>query len=147
MHHYLELLRDAGIKATPQRLAILKYLDTHHTHPTVDEIYSALRASYPTLSKTTVYNTLETLKSHGMVEMLTIEPHETRYDLDTSPHHHFLCKSCGRIIDIAVECPYLDEIIAGEHKIDEVHGYFKGICNDCLARGERRNDQERTSDV
>jgi Fe2+ or Zn2+ uptake regulation protein len=47
-------------------------------------------------------------------------------------HHHFLCKKCGEILDIEIICPNLDRIIEHGHKVEEVHGYFKGICKKCI---------------
>lgn len=51
----IERLQSHSIKPSVQRIAIMQYLMDHHTHPTVDEIYTALAPSMPTLSKTTVY--------------------------------------------------------------------------------------------
>ena len=50
-------------------------------------------------------------------------------------HHHFLCNICGDIIDIDIKCPNIDRIIREGHRIDEVHGYFKGICKKCINKG------------
>ncbi len=131
MKGYVELLRKKGLKVTPQRLEIMKYLDTHRVHPDADNIYTDLKKKSPSLSRTTVYNNLETLRDNGIVQVLTISGSELRYDFMTSSHHHFLCKTCGDIIDIDVRCPFLDEMMSGEHCIEEVHGYFKGTCKAC----------------
>jgi Fe2+ or Zn2+ uptake regulation protein len=135
LNTYVKLLKDNAIKITPQRLEILRYLDEHHTHPTVDEIYSALKTKNPSLSKTTVYNALETLKKHKLIQCLTISGSETRYDITRKLHHHFLCQSCGAIIDIEITCPNINTIIQNGHRVDEVHGYFKGICKACIKKG------------
>ena len=58
-------LQNHNIKPSVQRIAIMNYLIEHRTHPTVDEIYTALSPSIPTLSKTTVYNTLKLLSEQG----------------------------------------------------------------------------------
>jgi len=55
-------------------------------------------------------------------------------------HHHFLCKKCRNIIDIDVECVFLNESLYEKHRVDEVHGYFKGICEDCLKRDPDQNE-------
>lgn len=67
-----------------QRIAIMEYLMTHRTHPTVDEIYTALSPSMPTLSKTTVYNTLRLLAEHGAVLELDMDSRNTRFDGDVT---------------------------------------------------------------
>ena len=56
MEVVVERLQGHNIKPSVQRIAIMKYLMEHRTHPTVDEIYTALSPTIPTLSKTTVYN-------------------------------------------------------------------------------------------
>ena len=101
----------------------------------MDTIYRALRRGSPSLSRTTVYNTLEMLRSKGLVQSITISGTELRYEVAKPCHHHLLCGQCGRIYDIMIDCPFLGGMLEGEHKVDEVHGYFKGTCKACLARG------------
>lgn len=137
---YVELLKENGLKVTTQRLEIMKYLDEHRIHPNVDKIYSDLKKKNPALSKTTVYNTLETLREHKLICVLTISEKELRYDYKNTLHHHFLCKECGQIIDLDIECPHLNEMLKGKYRIDEVHGYFKGTCDKC-----RENEGKITS--
>ena len=59
------------------------------------------------------------------------------YDFKSKMHHHFLCKNCGKIIDIDIECPNINKIIKEGYKVDEVHGYFKGLCKNCKTKGTR----------
>ena len=132
---YVKLLKEKQIKVTPQCLEILKYLDKHRIHPTVEEIYSSLKEKNPSLSKTTVYNSVETLREHCLIQSLTISGTELRYDFKHEMHHHFLCNKCGEIIDIDIECPNLNSMLECGHKVEEVHGYFKGICKKCLKKG------------
>ena len=70
-------LQNHNIKPSVQRIAIMNYLIEHRTHPTVDEIYTALSPSIPTLSKTTVYNTLKLLSEQGAAQTLTIDERNT----------------------------------------------------------------------
>jgi Fe2+ or Zn2+ uptake regulation protein len=131
---YVKLLKINSIKITPQRLEILKYLDKNRNHPTVEKIYKDLKTENPSLSKTTIYNSLDTLYNHGIIQSITISKSELRYDLKQGMHHHFLCKKCGRISDIDIKCPNLGKIINIGHKVEEVHGYFKGICKNCYQK-------------
>lgn len=131
---YVSLLREKDIKVTTQRLEILQYLDTHRTHPTVDKIYTALKKNNPALSKTTVYNAVDVLKKHGLIISITLSGHEQRYDFRHDMHHHFLCRKCGKIIDIDIECPNIGKVLQSGHKVEEVQGYFKGICMDCIKK-------------
>ena len=134
MEKYVKILKEHNLKVTPQRLSILSYLETHMMHPTADEIYSALKKSNPSLSKTTVYNALESLKNNNIIQSLTICGSEHRFDFRNDTHHHFLCKSCGRIIDIEIMCPNMNKVTQFGHKVDEIHGYFKGTCKECIKK-------------
>ena len=136
---FVELLKAHGLKITPQRLEILKYLEKNRTHPAAEKIYSDLKKKNPSLSKTTVYNSLEVLSEHNIIQELTISKLESKYDFKSTPHHHFLCNKCGRIIDMDGKCPYndcpfLDKIFRSKHRIEKVHGYFKGTCEQCLKK-------------
>jgi Fe2+ or Zn2+ uptake regulation protein len=134
LEKYLLLLKKNQLKITPQRLEILKYLDKNRNHPTVDIIYTDLKEKNPSLSKTTVYNSVETLNEHNIIQSLTISGSELRYDFKNEMHHHFLCKKCGNIIDIDMKCPNIGKMMENKHKVDEVHGYFKGTCNKCIKK-------------
>lgn len=134
LEKYVELLKNNNLKITHQRLEILKYLDTHITHPTADEIYSELKKKNPAISKTTIYNALETLQKNNLVQNLTISSSEQRYEIKEEMHHHFLCKKCGKIINIEITCPNINKILRQGHQVEEVHGYFKGFCKECLKK-------------
>jgi Fe2+ or Zn2+ uptake regulation protein len=137
MDKYVVILKQNQLKITPQRLAIMKYLDENRTHPTAEDIYSNIKQDNPSLSKTTVYNSLDTLQEHDIIQTITISSSEHRYDFRKSMHHHFLCKKCGVITDIDIECPNINKILDSGHKVEEVQGYFIGICKNCLKKGGR----------
>ena len=127
-------LQTHGVKPSVQRLAVMAYLLEHRTHPTVEEIYEALAPEMPTLSRTTVYNTLRLLVEKQAVTMLTIDERRLCFDGDTSRHSHLLCKLCGRVVDITEEPVNLlkqPETLEG-HRITEMQTYYKGICRKCL---------------
>ena len=123
-----------NIKPSVQRIAIMDYLMTHRTHPSIEEIYLALCEDIPTLSKTTVYNTLKLFVEHGAVQMLTIDEKYVCYDGDINLHAHFLCKKCNKIFDFPAY--YNEESLCtmknDGYEVEEVHQYFKGICPSCL---------------
>ena len=110
-------LIELGIRPSVQRVAIMNYLATHHTHPTVEEVFLALKKKLPTVSRTTVYNTLRMLSEHGAASMITIDDHRVCYDGVTEPHAHFFCKRCEKVFDFEAMDTQL---------------YYKGICPDCL---------------
>lgn len=127
-----EILLARGLKPTFQRIRILEYLQKHNGHPTVEEIHEELIQEIPTISKTTIYNTMDALLEKGIIHAVTITGTETRYDCQSLWHHHFLCRRCGRVIDIDLQCPYLKEKQIEGHLIEELHGYLKGVCKECL---------------
>jgi Fe2+ or Zn2+ uptake regulation protein len=142
LDRYVAVLREHGIKATSPRLSILRILEEKENHLTADYIYSALKADNPSLSKTTVYNTLDMFYRKGLISVLTISKTEQRYEPMKGMHHHLLCRRCEKIIDIDISCPYLDGMLHGEHKVEEVHGYFRGICKHCLPTVQVEENKE-----
>lgn len=118
-----------NIKPSMQRMAIMSYLASHKTHPTADEIFVDLSSSYPTLSKTTIYNTLKLLTENGAILSLNIDEKNVRYDGDTSEHAHFQCLKCGKIIDFKIVSNA--KIEHGENQIIETQIIAKGYCKEC----------------
>lgn len=121
-----------GIRPSVQRVAIMHYLWEHATHPTIDRIFGDLLPSIPTLSKTTVYNTLKLFEEEGLVLALTIDEKNVRYDGNTDTHAHFRCRKCGVIHDIPLaetEVPGFE----GSPTLhpDEVQVYYLGVCENC----------------
>jgi len=94
-----QTLRDAGLKATPQRLAILRALDGDETHPTAQELFERLRHEFPTLSVATVYNTLSALTRMSRCAPLELGG-PVRFDPNTTAHDHAVCERCGKIRDV-----------------------------------------------
>ena len=131
MEELKDILESRGIKPTYQRLAIFKYLHDHKVHPTVERLYRHLIKLIPTISRTTIYNTLSMFVNKGLAKPLLISPTEIRYDADMSMHHHFCCEKCGKIEDVFLECENARKGELHGNIINEVHGYFSGICREC----------------
>lgn len=125
------LLSEKGINPSFQRLKIYEFLVMNRCHPTVDMIYNELIKEIPTLSKTTIYNTLNLFQNKGIIIGLTIDENEVRYEPDLNPHAHFKCTLCNCIYDIPIELPQTDVDLIEGHKITERHLYLKGICRCC----------------
>jgi Fe2+ or Zn2+ uptake regulation protein len=127
-----QYLSDNGISPSVQRLAIMDYLLTHRTHPTVNEIYTELLPAIPTLSKTTVNNTLKLFVKHKVALYIDIDERNARFDGNVEAHTHFRCKKCGCIIDIPL--PETKDFIPQEPDwcIEEAYINIKGFCKTCL---------------
>ena len=125
-------------KRTPQRLAILEYLNGNTSHPSAEDIYRAVSKMHRSMSFATVYNTLNTLAKSGTLRELTIDPQRKRYDPDTSRHHHLICVLCGTIVDvpegIVVDLPAK---LAQDFTLLGNHVEFYGHCSPC--KRKRKN--------
>jgi Fe2+ or Zn2+ uptake regulation protein len=139
-------LRNSGVTPTMQRLAILEFLESTKSHPTADEVYTAIHKSCPTIARATVYNTLEALTKAGTILQLTMDPGAARYDADTGPHVHFRCRLCDKVYDVSMkEHRCLGKEVDG-HQVESVRTYAFGICTSCRKEepvGARQAPQKR----
>ena len=134
METAIQHLTKHGIRPSVQRVANMQYLMEHRTHPTVDMIYNDLLKTVPTLSRTTVYNTLELLAHSHAIRTLNIDKRNVRYDGIVEPHAHFMCSRCGKIADVDLDS-HLKAHLLAEHdfRVEQVELNYTGVCSDCLA--------------
>jgi Fur family peroxide stress response transcriptional regulator len=132
-------IRGAGLKATPQRLAIYGALMRTTEHPTIEAIHADVRTLLPAVPLGTVYKTIESLAEAGLVLEVSLPGNAKRYDANVSPHHHLVCTSCDRVIDFRDDAlGALDAIrprvrwsgFRPTHVKVQVHG----TCSDCHDR-------------
>ncbi len=100
MDEALRLLRAHGIQATPQRLAVALYVLRTAAHPSADEVWEKVRRSCPTLSRATVYNTLNLFVRVGLLRAQVLREGTVAFDPKVEPHHHFIDEETGRIHDV-----------------------------------------------
>lgn len=138
----IETLRQAGLRLTPQRLAICQQLINNAEHPSAQQIYEELRPQYPSLSLTTVYNTLEALVGLGAIHTLGNDVSGIiRYDAETSPHANLICTSCNRIVDY-----HSTHVQALTDEVKDQSGYqitgarvlYYGFCEVCQNKRNNR---------
>lgn len=96
----VQLLKNCDLKATPQRLCVLKIL-RRHEHPNIDELYTDIKKEYPSISLATVYKNLNTLQEQGLVVEVNVPNQKTYYDIYEEPHIHIFCSNCGHISDVS----------------------------------------------
>ena len=94
---------DCGILPTPQRLEIAEILLEKPQHLSADQIIGELRGKGSSVSKATVYNTLNLFSERGLVRECVVDPERLFYDSTTEPHHHFYVVDTGELIDIPAE--------------------------------------------
>lgn len=99
MHDVIQMLKTKDLKATPQRISVLKELG-QKKHPTMDDLYEALRRENPSMSLATVYKNIATLKEKGVVIEVNVADGKMRYDIYSKPHIHIVCQGCGAIEDV-----------------------------------------------
>ncbi len=129
-----ERIRAAGLRATQPRIEVLRVLHDggHHT---AREVVDAVGRRGVDVARMSVYNVLHNLSRVGVVAAAELGPDRTVYELDHEWHHHFVCRRCGRIMD--VECivgakPCLQADLEGAD-IEEAAVTFRGLCPDCAA--------------
>lgn len=130
----LEMLKNTGVRITPQRHAILEYLVESMTHPTADDIYKALEGKFPNMSVATVYNNLRVFKEVGLVKELTYGDASSRFDYVTSQHYHVICENCGKIVDfpygglekLEEEAAKTTGFVINSHRLE-----IYGVCPEC----------------
>lgn len=125
----VKLFKDRNFKATPQRIAVYKYLYEHRTHPDVESVHRAVLKDNPSFSKTTVYNALQALTDCGLLIPIKIDTDKIHYDANTSFHGHFRCTKCGEIYDFVPKIEAVDGL--ADFMIEQKDVYFSGICRCC----------------
>lgn len=119
------------LRPTPQRLLIYRYLLEHRIHPSADTIYSALAEEHPTLSRTTVYNSLHAMERAGLIRMIPVDSEEKRFDADVGAHGHFRCFGCGEVFDFPLEAASLNALCPAGFSAECGDVLFRGRCPGC----------------
>lgn len=131
-----DLLRRHGLHVTAHRLAVLRAV-SGSSHPTADEIEQTVRADIGSVSRQTVYDVLGTLSDKGILRRFQPSGSPGRFENRVGDnHHHFLCRACGRMVD--VDCaigyaPCLTPADLAGFEVDEAEVIYWGRCPDCLA--------------
>jgi Fur family peroxide stress response transcriptional regulator len=126
--------RAMRLAATPQRLAIFRELAGSCEHPSAEFIHQRVRTRIPSISLDTVYRTLRCFEDQGLIERVGSDGERARFDADTAPHPHFVCKVCGWVGDIPDRSNYTPPTTdrnAPYGVIHSIHLEFRGICTKC----------------
>ena len=100
MSQAVERLRQVGLKATGPRVMVLAALEQDRSHPTAEQLYETLRLDYPSLSLSTVYQTLDAFIRTGLCRRVSDTGDRLRVDGTPQDHDHAICRMCGSIFDI-----------------------------------------------
>jgi Fe2+ or Zn2+ uptake regulation protein len=134
-------LKRAGLKMTPQRVAIVRQFAEDESHPTAQDLFERLRPSFPSMSFATVYNTIDALARAGLAGILRLPGKRgdaARFDPNTDPHHHAVCDSCGAVLDISAGtlAPTRGAIaklrrVAPGFSVRAIERIYRGLCARC----------------
>ena len=130
-----DTLRHHGLHVTAARVAVLEVVSTA-PHTTAEEIHRQAQVRVGTLSRQAVYDTLATLSELGVVRRIQPSHSPARYETRTGDnHHHLVCRSCGRVVDVDCAVGYRPCLEASQdhgYLIDEAEVIYWGTCPDCL---------------
>ena len=131
------LLRGHGVHVTAQRLAVLRAV-SQQPHSTTSEIADVVRTEIGAISTQAVYDALATLTDKGIIRRIQPAGSAARFeDRVHDNHHHLICRSCGRMVDVdcAVgEVPCLTAADDAGYAIEEAEVIYWGRCPECLGR-------------
>jgi Fur family transcriptional regulator, peroxide stress response regulator len=152
----LKRLKEKGLKATPQRRAIIEVLiELGDLHPGASLVYREAKKKKKSLSLSTTYATLDELSRHGLIKMLQFDKAENRCEMNREEHINLICERCKKIID------YQPSIAIDQRKVAKKTGFmitdtrleYYGICRECRRKKEakrsipKRDEEERVKDV
>jgi Fe2+ or Zn2+ uptake regulation protein len=111
----ISILRRCNIQPTPQRIAVVEFVLKSKAHPSADDVLSYARKKCPTVSRATVYNTLNLLVEKGLLGVQTIKEGAVVFDSNIEKHHHFVDSDTGEVYDIPWD--YLE--VRGKEKLKD----------------------------
>jgi len=131
-----QMIREAGLRATRPRIAVLTAVSSH-PHADTDTIIGAVRADLPGVSHQAVYDCLHAMTDARLLRCIQPAGSVARYETRVGDnHHHVVCRSCGAIedVDCAVgSAPCLTASDAHGYHIDEAEVVYWGLCASCAA--------------
>ncbi len=134
---FVNLCREVGLKATPQRIAIYRELLKSDGHPSAEILYKKVKRKVASISLDTVNRTLLTLNEIGAAFVVEGSGDAKRFDGNLESHQHFKCVKCKRIIDFHHK-PFdnisVPKTISGRFRVLRKTAYFEGICDLCSGR-------------
>lgn len=133
------------LKYSRQRESIKEFLMTRTDHPTAETIYENLRKEYPKISLGTVYRNLSLLTDIGEIQTISTGVGPDRFDGNTRPHYHFICKRCGKVIDLKVQGLEHINLLAQHDFFGNIEGhtiFFYGYCEECMLDSQNESERE-----
>ena len=115
------MLKEAGLRITPQRIAVLGAVYSIPNHPSSEIIASYLHKHHPNIAVGTVYNILDSLVNAGLIKRVKTDKGAMLYDAITEKHHHLYCNDSDRIEDYYDD--ELDEMLLEYFRKKEIENF------------------------
>lgn len=127
------------MKYSKQREALLTLLRSTRSHPSADWLYENLRNEFPNISLGTVYRNLAVLADRGEIMRIQTSSNKEHFDGFINKHHHFVCRGCGKIIDVSIDGIEKAEKQAAEKldaDVEDSSLVFYGLCKNCIQKNK-----------
>lgn len=141
------MFRTRGLKVTPQRERIFRVLHGNGQHPSAEWVHAAAVRDMPTISLKTVYQTLNELARLGEIETMDLGTGSARFDPNTEPHHHLVCRSCGKVRDVYLDFDTRLPTDLHGFTVDSTEIVLRGLCDDCTRATESTVPSHDTGDT
>ena len=135
---------EQGIKVTHQRLQIFLEVVNANDHPSVEDVFERVRLRMPTVSLDTIYRTLSTFEKHGLITRVSFCEDKMRFDPNTHPHHHLVCRQCRGLQDFhwpEIDLVGLPHETAEWGQVEGIHVQVQGLCSKCLSADDSSSRQ------
>jgi Fur family peroxide stress response transcriptional regulator len=139
MDRFEAVVRESGVKRTPQRTEIFRRTAEREDHPDIETIHREVRRAMPCVSLDTVYRTLDLFRDLGLVSNVRTLSGHPRFDANTAPHHHFVCTRCGLTRDFsdpALASLKVPEAARAMGRPESARLEVRGLCPACAASSE-----------
>lgn len=131
MEEVIARLRKHGIQPTPQRIAVAECVLTDTSHPSAEQVWARVKRKHPTVSRATIYNTLNLFVEKGLLRQQILNGGTVVFDPHVEPHHHFVDQASGAVYDVAWDAVR----VSGQASLAE----FEVQEYQVVMRGRRRN--------
>lgn len=135
MNHFETLLREKQLKATLQRIVILKEIEKEG-HMDVEELHNNIKESFPTMALGTLYRNLNDLVEKGILSEIQVPKQKQKYEICKTPHAHLVCEKCDSIMDVDADMDMLSESVKnkGVFRITGASVVLSGVCPTCQGK-------------
>ncbi len=130
--NYENLLREHGLKVTPQRLGILSLMN-QKGHMSVDELYTQIKEQFTSISLATMYKNMNAMMASSVITEVKIPKQKSRFEIAKEAHGHLLCQECGEFIDVELNLKQIAEDVSmkSRYKLVETSLVLSGVCPIC----------------